>query len=90
MNELQNDVQHVKLNKNLEIGKLTQQVDDLMSDYVDLQEEVKKLKQDKKKDLDLDGYWDDKSNLYHLLKEIHERMYPMMEHCERLTPVKLG
>jgi hypothetical protein len=28
-------------------------------------------------------------HLLSLLKEIHERMYPMMEYCERLQPVKL-
>jgi len=27
--------------------------------------------------------------LHFLLTEVHERMYPMMEYCERLTPVKL-
>ena len=28
-------------------------------------------------------------DLKHLLIEIHERMYSMMEYCERLQPVKL-
>ena len=28
-------------------------------------------------------------NLLSLLKEVHERMYPMMEYCERLQPIKL-
>tara|TARA_R110000751_G_scaffold194258_5_gene299690 strand:- start:116 stop:421 length:306 start_codon:yes stop_codon:yes gene_type:complete len=28
-------------------------------------------------------------HLLSLLKEVHERMYPMMEYCERLQPVKL-
>ena len=50
------------LNKNLEITKLTKQIDDLTSDNV---------------------------NLLKLLNEIHERMYSMMEYCERLQPVRL-
>ena len=50
------------LNKNLEITKLTKQIDDFTSDNV---------------------------NLLKLLNEIHERMYSMMEYCERLQPVKL-
>tara|TARA_R110000823_G_scaffold38649_1_gene103918 strand:+ start:651 stop:1016 length:366 start_codon:yes stop_codon:yes gene_type:complete len=50
------------LNKNLEITKLTKQLDDLTSDNV---------------------------NLLSLLTEIHERMYSMMEYCERLQPVEL-
>ena len=31
----------------------------------------------------------DQFHLLSLLKEVHERMYPMMEYCERLQPIKL-
>ena len=63
------------LNKNLEITKLTKQVDDLTSDNVNLKEEIKQSDDDK---------------LCYLLNEVHERMYPMMEYCERLQPVKVN
>ena len=29
-------------------------------------------------------------NLLSLLEEIHERMYPMVEYCERLQPIKIN
>ena len=61
------------LQKNLEITKLTQQVDNLTSDNVDKLEIIKHQNM----------------YLYQLLTEVHERMYPMMEHCERLQPIKL-
>jgi hypothetical protein len=62
------------LNKNLEITKLTKQIDDLTSDNVD------KLEINKHQNM----------YLHHLLLEVHERMYTMMEYCERLQPVKLN
>ena len=38
---------------------------------------------------ELDRYYQRKQNLLSLLIEIHERMYSMMEYCERLQPVRL-
>jgi len=61
------------LNKNLEITKLTKQIDDLTSDNVD------KLEINKHQNM----------YLHHLLLEVHERMYTMMEYCERLQPVEV-
>jgi homogentisate 1,2-dioxygenase len=29
-------------------------------------------------------------NLYHLLYEVHEQMYKMMEWCEKLQPIKIN
>lgn len=60
------------LNKNLEITKLTKQIDDLTSENVDLKVKI----------------CDNDVQLHHLLTEVHERMYPMMEYCERLQPIK--
>jgi hypothetical protein len=61
------------LNKNLEITRLTKQIDDLTSDNVDLKEKLKF------NDL----------NLSELLNEVHERMYKMMVYLELLQPVKI-
>ena len=61
------------LNKNLEITKLTTQLDNLTSDLVDLKVKI----------------CDGDVQLHYLLTEIYERFFPMMEHCERLQPVKL-
>ena len=61
------------LNKNLEITKLTKQLDDLTSENVDLTVKI----------------CDRDVQLHHLLTEVHDRMYPMMEYCERLQPVKM-
>jgi|21_taG_2_1085346.scaffolds.fasta_scaffold00791_20 hypothetical protein len=61
------------LQKNLEITKLTQQIDNLTSDNVDRLEIIKHQNM----------------YLYQLLTEVHERMYKMMEYCERLQPSKL-
>ena len=61
------------LNKNLEITRVTKQLDDLTSDYVELKEKLNQK---------------DKS-LHFLLTEVHERMYEMTEYFERLQPVKL-
>jgi hypothetical protein len=61
------------LNKNLEITKLTTQLDNLTSENVDLKVKI----------------CDGDVQLHYLLTEIYERFFPMMEHCERLQPVKL-
>jgi len=61
------------LNKNLEITKLTTQLDNLTSELVDLKVKI----------------CDGDVQLHYLLTEIYERFFPMMEHCERLQPVKL-
>tara|TARA_R110000824_G_scaffold14863_2_gene62934 strand:+ start:1287 stop:1772 length:486 start_codon:yes stop_codon:yes gene_type:complete len=93
------------LNKNLEITKLhlkerkqlntiidlTKQVDNLTSDNVDLKEQLKTkddlltMSELSKKDLKENDH-----NLLSLLTEVNERMYPMMEYCERLQPVKVN
>ena len=62
------------LNKNLEITRVTKQLDDLTSDYVELKEKLNQK---------------DKS-LHFLLTEVHERMYEMTEYFERLQPIKLN
>ena len=59
------------LNKNLEITKLTKQLDDLTSENVDLTVKI----------------CDRDVQLQHLLIEVHDKMYSMMEYCERLQPV---
>tara|TARA_R110002020_G_scaffold441498_1_gene652371 strand:+ start:34 stop:552 length:519 start_codon:yes stop_codon:yes gene_type:complete len=99
------------LTKNLEITKLTQQIDKLISDNVDLKEQLKTkddlltMSELSKKELKSENVnlkesiirikemkekskFNDKE-LHFLLNEVHERMYPMMEWCERLKPVKL-
>ena len=80
------------LNKNLEITKLTKQLDNLTSDSVDLKEKLNEFKLNPSdtrfKDKPFNN--DDNVNLLKLLNEIHERMYKIMEYCERLQPVKLG
>ena len=62
------------LNKNLEITRVTKQLDDLTSDYVELKEKLNQK---------------DKS-LHFLLTAVHERMYEMTEYSERLQPIKLN
>jgi hypothetical protein len=61
------------LNKNLEITKLTKQLDDLTSENVDLKVKI----------------CDNDVQLHHLLTEVHERMYSMMTYLELLQPVKI-
>ena len=59
------------LNKNLEITKLTTQLDNLTSELVDLKVKI----------------CDGDVQLHYLLTEIYERFFPMMEHCESVQPV---
>tara|TARA_R110000803_G_scaffold23388_3_gene57495 strand:- start:703 stop:1092 length:390 start_codon:yes stop_codon:yes gene_type:complete len=61
------------LNKNLEITKLTTQLDNLTSELVDLKVKI----------------CDGDVQLHYLLTEIYERFFPMMEYCERLQPVEV-
>ena len=78
------------LNKNLEITRLTKQIDDLTSDNVDLQEKYQNKIIDERKVLNQVGdLTKNDENLFHLLHEVHETMCNMMTWCERLQPVKL-
>ena len=79
------------LNKNLEITKLTTQLDNLTSENVDLKVKLNEFKLNPSDTRFEDKPFnnDDNVNLYHLLTEVYERFFPMMEHCERLQPVKL-
>ena len=61
------------LNKNLEITKLTTQLDNLTSELVDLKVKI----------------CDGDVQLHYLLTEVHERMYSMMTYLELLQPVKI-
>ena len=49
------------LNKNLEITRILKDLDDLKSDYIELKE----------------SRYRNSQNLYHLLTEVYDRMYPM-------------
>ena len=62
------------MNYQEEYIKATKTIDKLTSENVDLKVKI----------------CDRDVQLHHLLTEVHERMYTIMEHCERLQPVKLG
>lgn len=64
------------LNKNLEITKLTKQIDDLTSELVDLKEKSNNNMR-----------LSDDNNLCFLLKEVHEMSYGRMEFSEKLQPL---
>ena len=53
---------------------MNKSIDDLTSENVDLKVKI----------------CDNDVQLHFLLTEVHERMYPMMEYCERLQPVKVN
>ena len=86
------------LQKNLEITKLTKQLDNLTSNNVDLKEQMSDMLKHREELKELKYMYQqtdselksDDGHLLELLKEIHERMYPMMEYCERLQPVKVN
>ena len=79
-----------------EIVRLTIKEDKLVNKFTDLeisgmlqdnQDTIHDLKETRAK-RSMSKSKNDKE-LHFLLTEVHERMYPMMEYCERLTPVKL-
>ena len=64
--------------KNIEIMDLKKEIDKLISINVDLKEKLKSF----------DEIYN--QPLHHLLTEIHDRMYKMVEHLELLHPVILS